>query len=405
MEKQYLKEKLDEWIHINGKLPKKDDMKRIEGFPPSYQYFKELGLKRWNEVLVYFGYNPTLRLWTTDEINYIKENWLSHTDGDIGKVLKRSKDAVRYKRLELELFRKSTKQSWQKWENDFLINNFYDAEQSVIEATLPHRKWETIRAYATKQLELKRKNHLHKYQTGDGNRICDMCEGVFPENTQYFYKDGNGYRTKCINCYNIYQEQKARENGVLTRKLKQEKFEDGLSKCSCCGEWKPIDSFQMITNELRSIRRYCRKCDKFYLWEYNLKRRYGEDYKLAYEASIEKVTDNQGIVWDSKDEVFISNWFFKNGFQVSKGKNYKDVFKDDLSKRRFDFTIKKDSKVWCVEYFGLWNVRTWYGKHYTKKAKKKIKLLYKYRHDFNFIILFERNLLNLEKAINDGYLK
>lgn len=408
MKIHFLKKRLDEWIHVNERLPKKDEMKSKDGFPSSYQYFKVLGVKRWNEVLEYFGYKSTLRLWTTDEIKYIKENWINYTDDKMAKVLKRSKNAIRFKRLELELLRQGTKQSWQQWEEDFLINNFYDAEQSVIEATLAHRKWETIRAYATKQLKLRRKNHLHKYQTGDGNRICEMCEEVFPENTHYFYKDGNGYRIKCINCYNIYQEQKARENGVLTRKLKQEKFEDGLSKCSCCGEWKSLSEFNMSSNVRQSVRRYCLKCDKEYLKKYHLIRRYGEaNYELAYRAAVAEHTDSKGNIWDSKDEVYIANWLMKNDYIVERGPFYKNIFEYDESRRIFDFLIKKGNRVYIVEYFGLWNIKATHGYlfRYTKKAKKKIKLLYKHRDKFNFIILFKNDLLNLAEALEDKIIK
>lgn len=396
MKEQYLEEKLKQWIEINGKLPNKDDMKVREGYPRFNHFFKVLKLKKWSEVLNYFGYVSTFKTWSNKEIRTLINNWEVHSDEEIAKKLNRTVNAVSAMRKSYGLLRQSKKQSWKQWEVNYLINNFYEEEQTVIEETLSHRKWETIRAYATKQLKLKRKNRLYKYQLGDGKRRCDTCNSIFPETKDFYYTDGSSYRTKCINCYNEHQEKIAREKGVLTRKLKQEKFNKGLARCSKCNEWKLLNQFRMSYNDMRSIRRYCIECDKKYLREYNLRKRFGEDYEWMYELEKADLKDFQGTIWDSKEEVFIANKLLQKGYKVKKGLPYKEVFDFDKSRRRFDFLIDIDGQPYHIEYFGLWSVKSNYRKRYVKNAKRKIKLLYKYRDDFNFIMLFPIDLNRID---------
>ncbi|MBM7605576.1 hypothetical protein JOC75_003599 [Metabacillus crassostreae] len=137
--------------------------------------------------------------WTEKELQFLVNHWLELSDDVISMELNRSKGGVASKRNELGLFRQAQKSQWQEWEEDFLVRNFYLLGQEAICDVLKPRKWETIRAYATKQLGLRRKNRLYKHQI-EGKRKCKECEKLLEETTTNFYKDGNSFRTLCIPC-------------------------------------------------------------------------------------------------------------------------------------------------------------------------------------------------------------
>ncbi|MEK4245295.1 hypothetical protein MKZ20_08120 [Psychrobacillus sp. FSL K6-2684] len=397
MDENYLAEKFSEWVKLHGRLPKRDELKTCEGYPSSYQYFKILKLTKWNEVLSYFGYIPKVKRWTNDEVSYLKKNWNVLLDVDLAKKLNRSVTSIEYMRNELGLLRQSKKQPWEQWEKEFLKENFYEAVQSDIEKILSHRKWETIRSYATKMLKLKRKNPNYKYQSTNGKRICKDCKKEYPESSSYFYKDGDiGFRTRCITCYNAEQEKLARNKGIYTRKLKKEKFEEGYARCSSCKCFKSISLFNNYDKGMKLIRRYCIDCERNYMHTYHLKSIYGENYREVYIEKNQRLFDIRGQKWDSEIEKDITNWLIINKFTYQSGPNYKVVFENDTSKRRFDWELNLENKIYHVEYFGLWDINSKNNIiiKYVNKAKKKINKLYRNRENFNFIIIFPCDIKN-----------
>ncbi|MED4532930.1 hypothetical protein [Metabacillus fastidiosus] len=327
--------------------------------------------------------------WEKKDEQFIIDNVEKMTDSEIALELNRTTNAVRYKRLELGLFRQSQKRTWQEWEKEYLKENFYDEEEGEICRVLHPRIWETIRAYATKNLKLKRRNKCYKYQVSEGMRKCKKCGKILEENTENFYKDGNGFRLLCIPCYNDEQEKKAREQGIMTRKLVQEMFSKGLSHCGRCKSWKSIYEFRKNHNDLNQLHRWCEECEKRYLKEYHLKKKYGENYDEIHLEENEELIDLNGVKWRSTDEKYISNWLIINEFEFDQGPSYKEVFNEN-SKRQFDWIVKINGQNYLVEYFGWWGIKSRSRKfvEYNKKAKRKIRKMYKNRHKYNFIIIF-----------------
>jgi hypothetical protein len=176
----------------NNRVPRRDDMKLSNGYPSSYQFKIYFSGKSWNELLVLAGLQPNNSTWTEEEDKILFDYWQTLTDRELAKKLKRTKNAVSYRRNELKLLRQSPKRVWQDWERKYLANNFYDGDKEEICKFLYPRTWETIRAYATKQLGLNRRHKDYKYQVSDGKRLCKDCFEVFEENEYKFYKDRNG---------------------------------------------------------------------------------------------------------------------------------------------------------------------------------------------------------------------
>lgn len=393
--KQELMAELYRWSSDNnGKTPCRDDMKVEDGYPSSYQFENVFGTTKWNEILNEAGIEPNNVFWTREEEQFLYENWNMLSDEELAVELNKKVHGVRYKRVELGLLKQSRKQKWQSWEIDFLNENFFEGEQHMICEVLEHRKWETIRAYATKNLKLKRKHKLYKYRTEDGKRLCKKCNHTFPESQEFFYKDKDGYRTLCINCYNEEQERIARENGVMTRKFIKEKFEMGVSYCGKCGSWKSIYDFRNNYNDLKQLHRWCAECETKYMRIYNLKKSYGVNYEEMYFEENKHLLDSNGVKWDSMDERHITNWLINNQFIFEKGPYYKDVFEGDNSKRRFDWIVWIEGKACLVEYFGMWDTQSEHEifVKYSEKAKKKIKKMYLNRDEFNFILIFPSDL-------------
>ena len=54
---------------------------------------------------------PRVRIWTEDEDNYIRDNYLNMTDKEIGDVLSRSSSAIKNERLKLGIKRKRQRKS------------------------------------------------------------------------------------------------------------------------------------------------------------------------------------------------------------------------------------------------------------------------------------------------------
>ena len=326
------------WVKDHdGNIPKKDDMTLENGYTSSYQYEKFYKTRKWNIILEKMGVTPSVKLWEDYEILFLKNNYSLLSDEDIANKLNRSVGSIIYKRNELGLLRQSIKQEWSEWEIEYLKNNFYMQEQSIIEATLNHRKWETIRAYATKQLKLKRKNKFYKYTLDNGMKICKECNKQYEATSDYFYKDRDGLRS------------------------------------------------------------YCKKC-----WRENwYKNKYGENYKNVYYDLNKHLYDKNNNICDSLPEKIITNWFIDNDIKYIKHPYYKDYLKNEKTMRKFDWVIKNKNKNILVEYFGLWDVYrdNEYLRVYTKKAKKKIKRLYKAGLINNCIFIFPSDLKN--KKISD----
>jgi hypothetical protein len=384
------------WIkEHNGKRPSKDSMKVKDGYPSFYQYKEHFKKNKWNEILVLAGVQPNNSIWTEVEDSYLRTNWTDKSDKDIATQLNRTEAGVSYRRKELGLLRQSKKQVWEEWEKKYLKENFYDAEQEEICRVLSHREWETIRAYATKTLKLKRKNKLYKYQIGEGMRQCKGCEEVFEESEDNFYRDGSSFRALCKQCYNEEQEREARAKGVRTRKFVSEMFIKGYSYCGGqCKNWKKNEEFRRTYDDIEQLHHYCEECEKEYMWQYNLKNQFGDNFEEIYLEKYKNQFDIKGTKWDSEVEKYIADWLIRKEFNPKKGPFYKDIFKNDESKKKFDFLIRIGDCDFLVEYFGLWDIKSKSPRHkkYVKKAKKKIKIMVKSDVEYKFLIIFPSDL-------------
>ena len=267
------------WVNEHkGKTPTRNDFQIKYGYPSSFQYEKMFNTRKWNIILKEFGIKPNNEFWKDEEIDFLKNNWENMSDIILAEKLNKTEYGLRYKRNELNLFRQSQQQKWQEWEIEYLKENFYDTPQEEIQNKLNHRKWETIRAYATKKLKLKRHNRLHKYVLPNNKRQCKKCQNIFDENADNFYKDRTGFHTLCINCFKEEDEIKNRENGIITKKLRLELFNNGYSYCGSCKEWKTNSEFSKTKHDKFGIRRWCIDCTKKNFREYYIKRTYGEDF-------------------------------------------------------------------------------------------------------------------------------
>ena len=63
------------------------------------------------------------RLWTDEEINFLKENWNKKTHKEIAKELNRSISSIANKTRKMRLVDNSNK--WTKEEEDFLKENYF----------------------------------------------------------------------------------------------------------------------------------------------------------------------------------------------------------------------------------------------------------------------------------------
>ncbi len=395
MKKDFLINELLRWVEEHGgRVPKRDEMKKKEGYPSSSQYRNHF--ENWNEVLIEAGLTPNNLFWKEEEDSLIIKHCNSLSDKELAKKLGRTKNAVSYRRKELGLLRQSKKRKWKKWEKEYLRNNFYYEDEEEICRILHPRKWETIRAYATKNLNLNRKNKLYKYQVSPGYRECKRCHKILKENRSNFFITRNSFRTMCITCYKEFQEVQSRKKGVLTRKLVSEMLGEGLKYCGKCETWKTIAEFRMNHESIAHIHRWCEKCEKIYMKEYHLRNMYGPNYRESYLMENKHLIDRNGEKWDSVIEKNIADWLIENNFSFGKGPYYKEVFPHlpSTSKLKFDWVVTINKKNYYVEYFGLWdtNIKVGWVAKYTKKAKKKIRLMYKNQNFSQFIIIFPNYL-------------
>lgn len=398
MTKKSLKTEIFRWMaENNGRTPRKDDMKGKNGLPSVYQYQKVFKLSKWNDILKEIGVQPKNVSWRSKDEEFISQNWNQLSDKELAIALNRTTFSVAYKRNELGCYRQNQKQIWLENEINFLKEMFYEEDKNTICNFLYPRKWETIRAYATKQLKLKRRNHLHLYILNDGQRKCKNCTLILPENEENFYRDGNSYRVLCKQCYSNMQETHARVKGIITRKLRKELLDNGSAFCGRCKEWKNTDCFRMNYDDKNHIHRYCEPCEKEYLNNYYMRNQYGVNYQIYQDACYEKnknLYDDNNELCDSIPEKIITNWFISNNITYRKYPFYKEVIKEDRSRRKFDWLITWNRKEYYVEYFGLWdfNSRESRIKDYIGKTKKKIGDLYKYGVIRNCIFIFPYDL-------------
>jgi hypothetical protein len=103
------------------------------------------------------------------------------------------------------------------------------------------------------------------------------------------------------------------------------------------------------------------------------------DYDLYYQGnSIGKICfDKLGNMCKSISEMIISNYFIDNNIKFDKEPYYSEI--TNCKGKRFDWKIYIKNKIYYVEYFGLYDIysNNKIAKNYTKKVKKKIKILYK----------------------------
>lgn len=310
----------------NGIVPARSDMQNKFGYISSYQFEKYFNTRKWNMILEALGFECGIKIWEENEVQYLIDNYKNKTDKDIAEYLGRTENGVRYKRNDLKLFRQTQKQFWEQWEIDYLKSNFYNTPQEEIELCLYPRKWEAIRSYATKTLQLNRKNHLYKYQLGNGMRICKNCKEILLENENNFFKDKDTFRSFCKKCW----------------------------------------------------------AELYY------KKAYGENFKRVHYEIYKDLYDINNDKCDSIPEKIITNWLIESGFSFVKHPYYKNYIQNEKTFRKFDWVINANDRLYYVEYFGLWDVNSnsSYLKLYTYRAKKKIKLLYKNGLINNAILIF-----------------
>ncbi len=294
--------------------------------------------------------------WTDEDKEFLINNYLTMTDSEIGKILNRSASAVSKTRQILKLYRKTNKPK--RYDDILIIDN-------------PKEK------------------------------KCKICNRIFPNTSEYFYRDRNKLRSHCKECNKKKQSQERRNQGAFTKEFKQSKLDNNLAYCGRCKLWKDINKFRVNHNDINQIHRWCEECESNYLKEYYLQNTYGDNYKEAYFENNKHLYDLNNNKCDSIPEKIISDWFIENGIKNEKYPRYKDYIENEHPQKKFDWLIYVNGEKYFVEYFGLWDnkARNNYLHKYTKKAKKKIKLLYKNNLHHKTIFIFPSDLKN--KTLDD----
>lgn len=104
--------------------------------------------------------------------------------------------------------------------------------------------------------------------------------------------------------------------------------------------------------------------------------------------------DNLGNLCKSYLEADISNYFINKNVKFDREPKYSEIIPN--CKKRFDWKLYIDNKVYYVEYFGMYskNSKGKIMKKYLKRTKKKIKLLYKYNVIDKCILIFPWDIKN-----------
>jgi len=110
--------------------------------------------------------------------------------------------------------------------------------------------------------------------------------------------------------------------------------------------------------------------------------------------------DKLGRKCKSIPEKDISNYFIDNFIKHHKEYYYIDILNKENDNRRCDWILFIDNKIFYVEYFGIWrNSSTQFVNDYKRKAKKKIKDLYKAGLIDQCVFIFPKDLKN--KSIDE----
>jgi len=290
--KEFLIKELYRWIEEHdGDIPSENDMLVRLGYPSSYQYEKLFNTKRWNIVLEKVGiFSPNNKIWEEHEIEFLKQNYNKLSDSEISKELNRSVGGVRSKRNELGLLIASKKQPWLNWEIKYLKDNFFDACQGDIEKTLSHRKWETIRAYATKSLKLKRarfgidnytsintgdlilkipKNHKKAWTKENNLYIIDnylnKTDKELADELHRTTAAVQRHRTMSLKLYRNIKENKFgslnknKHNNKIILLSKDKKYR----KCKICKIWFPNTNEYFYKDKSNTLRTICKDCNLY----------------------------------------------------------------------------------------------------------------------------------------------
>jgi len=90
-------------------------------------------------------------------------------------------------------------------------------------------------------------------------------------------------------------------------------------------------------------------------------------FKRSFGKYIKKHITPRGTLCLSKSEFIITCWLEDNNLEYIKEIYYKDFLEGDNSRRKIDWIIEYNNKLYYVEYFGLY-----FNRLYKKKANKKI---------------------------------
>lgn len=100
------------------------------------------------------------------------------------------------------------------------------------------------------------------------------------------------------------------------------------------------------------------------------------DYEKYNTTAGRHCLDNNGDLCRSYIERDITNFFILNNIQYIKEPSYKEFFKND--RRRFDWKIFIEDKIYYIEYFGMYKTtKGCTGNKYNKRVEKKIEDLNK----------------------------
>lgn len=201
---QILRDNIIKWQkNHSGKLPKRDEMKKKDGYISSYYYQQYYKTRKWNLILKKLGFEPPNRLWINEELNFLKENYNKLSIQYLSKHLNRSYDDIYHKASELGL---QKDYYWTKQDIDLAIELYkkgYTYEEikqnlknkftiNAIKSKL-HKLGITHKDYWTEEEDnILRKNY-------DKMRICDLLV-YFPNRS----KEALVARAKKLGLKNCY---------------------------------------------------------------------------------------------------------------------------------------------------------------------------------------------------------
>jgi len=148
---------------------------------------------------------------------------------------------------------------------------------------------------------------------------------------------------------------------------------------------KTIASYPCYKDRIGSIEQICKRLNI----KYNKVFRSGT---ICY--------DKLGRLCKSLPEKDISNYMIDNNIKHHKEYHYADILNNEKDNRRCDWILFINNKIYYVEYFGIWrNSHSKLVNDYKKKAKRKIKDLYKAGLIEQCIFIFPKDLKR--KSLDD----